>query len=79
LKNKINFIPKNYSIKPDYYKNCFGAWRAVFLVNNEIYNLQLVVDIYNNPNNAKGIEILKQYPTCRSLLHMFYETRFKWF
>jgi hypothetical protein len=42
MKNRIGFIPRNAPIQPDYYKNCFNMWCAVFLTKNDKeYHIQL--------------------------------------
>ena len=67
MKNKIGFIPKSFSIQPDYYKNCFNNWNAVFLTDNdEEYHIELCGNVFNNWETANEVSLLKQNKEFRT-------------
>jgi hypothetical protein len=68
MQNRIGFIPKSYP-QPDYYKNCFDAWCAVYIHprTDEEYHIQLVLDHADRECKAvRYAEILKQTPSFRT-------------
>ena len=68
VQNKIGFASsKRYEIKPDYYKNIFNGWNAVYLIGDDEYHICLNPDFYNH-EHVRDIEILKQTSTCRTVI-----------
>lgn len=68
--NKCGFIPKKSELQPDYYRNIFNGWCAIFIddQDNE-YHLQMNLDPWafrDGYCHAKSISILKQNPKSRS-------------
>ena len=72
MKNKIGFIPKSYPVQPDYYRDIFNHWAAIFIVDDgttlgKEYHLQLGGgDFFNGCKEARFVEILKQNKDCRT-------------
>lgn len=70
MKNVIGFIPKSWEVQPDYYRNIFDNWNAIFIVDDGTtlgteYHLQLVGDILGGKKYANRVEILRQDKDCR--------------
>lgn len=65
IKNKIGFIDEKYT-QPDFYRNIFNNWAAVYIINDTEYHVQIVTDPYDiAQENVIGFEILKQCKTGR--------------
>lgn len=63
--NRIGFASgKRYEIQPDYYKNIFNAWNAVYLIGDDEFHICLNPDFYSR-EHVRDIEILKQTEKCR--------------
>jgi|WetSurMetagenome_2_1015567.scaffolds.fasta_scaffold191299_1 hypothetical protein len=56
MKNEVGFIKSK--LQPDYYKNIFGGWTAVFLINDKEYHLSLNIDY--STKKIKDFSILIQ-------------------
>lgn len=70
MKNQIGFIPKTWKVQPDYYRNIFDNWNAVFIVDDGTnlgteYHLQLTGDILGGKKYANTVEVLRQDKDCR--------------
>lgn len=74
MKNKIGFIPKTWEVQPDYYKQIFRNWIAVFLVDDGStmgieYHLELESNGFYHPENADIVRLLRQDKDCRRFIN----------
>lgn len=69
MKNRLNFIPKSYNLEPDYYKECFGCWNAVYEAANGVeYMIELNAH-FPDYNVANTCSILRQDEDCRRAVY----------
>jgi hypothetical protein len=66
MRNKHGFIPKRFR-QPDYYRQIFDNWAAVYKVCGAEYHVELKSD-WRNRSTAHSVEILSQGPNSRSVL-----------
>jgi hypothetical protein len=74
MRNRIGFIPKTWEVQPDYYKQIFRSWVAVFIVDDgttlgQEYHLELESEGYWHPEKASCARLLKQHPDCRRFIN----------
>ena len=74
MQNKIGFIPKSFEIQPDYYKQIFRNWVAVFIVDDGSimgieYHLELESNGFYHPEKADIVRILRQDKDVRRFIN----------
>lgn len=78
MRNKYGFVPKSASIQPDYYREIFGNWTAIFKAGNGTeFHIGMVTEYWRHRNHdtAKQVEVLIQKPTCRTQLQTYTSIR----
>lgn len=69
MKNRPNFIPKSYNLEPDYYRECFGCWNAVYeAADGGEYMIELNAH-FPDYNVANTCSILRQDEDCRRAVY----------